>query len=210
MTVRHLQMPRRKLQERWHLTCFFGNSPYNFSLWEYHNTPSAGNRQEVLNLPLSKIPHYKTPKGQCFTEDKPVFAISGVDFSALSWFFWGEGGLLMWFLSFISLSLFFFFIVSVSMYVSRAAHTPHYTCEDRGTICGEQPRKIKLVHLSWACRERRPKVNLEDSYHTPRKRRGQNCKFDWRFGGKRTRGWARLLWAVGWNERLIRNFSVQP
>lgn len=41
-----------------------------------------------------------------------------------------------------------FFIVSVSMYVSRAAHTPHYSCEDRGTICGEQPRKIKLVHLS--------------------------------------------------------------
>lgn len=103
-----------------------------------------------------------------------------------------------------------FFIVSVSMYVSRAAHMPHYSCEDRGTICGEQPRKIKLVHLSWACRERRPKVNLEDSYHTPRKGRGQNCKFDWRFGGKRARGWARLLWAVGWNERLIRNFSVQP
>lgn len=103
-----------------------------------------------------------------------------------------------------------FFIVSVSMYVSRAAHTPHYSCEDRGTICGEQPRKIKLVHLSWACRERRPKVNLEDSYHTLRKGQGQNCKFDWRFGGKRTRGWARLLWAVGWNERLIRNFSVQP
>lgn len=55
----------------------------------------------------------------------------------------------MWFLSFISLSLFFFFfIVSVTMYVSRAAHMPHYTCEDRGTICGEQPRKIKLAHLS--------------------------------------------------------------
>lgn len=81
--------------------------------------------------------------------------------------------------SFSLLLLFFFCIVSVSMYVSRVAHMPHYTCEDRGTICGEQPRKIKLVHLSRACRERRPKVNLENnSYHTPRKGKGQSCKFD--------------------------------
>ena len=82
-------------------------------------------------------------------------------------------GLLMWFLSLISLPL-FFLIVSISMYVLRVAHTPHNTCEDRRTVCGEQPREMILVHLSWACRERRPMVNRENSYHTPRKGKGQN------------------------------------